>query len=429
MQKTRRKFLLGGAALGVAAAFPLLRPEALGQGGHTNYFQSLSKALDSAGFSGPTMVVDLNRLRANATVLSGHLNGHFDYRIVAKSLPALGLLEAVAKQTGTQRYMVFHLPFLQQLAQSQPQADILLGKPLPIAAAKSFYSRPTTSGFDPRTQLQWLIDSPRRLQQYAALAGSLEQRLQINIELDVGLHRGGVSDARDLTEMLNIIKAEPLLTLSGFMGYDAHAAKMPGILGGPEKAINRGLEIYTQRLEQAKQLLGDQYPKRLTLNGAGSPTYQLYKSRSDSAPCNELAAGSCLVKPTDFDIPTLSDHKAAAFIASPVLKKLPQTQIPGLEKLTGTMRWLNPNREQTFFISGGYWKALPESPEGLSINPIYGRSTNQEMLNASNQVVLQEDDWVFLRPTQSESVFLQFGDIAVYDKGEIVERWPVLSNS
>jgi D-serine deaminase-like pyridoxal phosphate-dependent protein len=42
-------------------------------------------------------------------------------------------------------------------------------------------------------------------------------------------------------------------------------------------------------------------------------------------------------------------------------------------------------------------------------------------------VNLKADDWVFLRPTQSEFVFLQFGDIAVIDQGQITERWPVFS--
>ncbi|GAA5444559.1 hypothetical protein Misp06_02746 [Microbulbifer sp. NBRC 101763] len=429
MDSKRRKLLLGGVVLGAAAAVPMLRPKALGQGGHSEYFESISRALHKAGMSSPTMVVDLDRLKNNADTLSSHLQGNYDFRIVAKSLPALGLLETVTRRTGTQRIMVFHLPFLRQLAQAQPSADILLGKPLPIAAAKDFYAKPTGNSFDPSKQLQWLIDSPRRLQQYAELANSLGQSLRINIELDVGLHRGGVSSDQALTEMLNIIQREQGLELAGFMGYDAHAAKMPGLLGGPDKAIDRGLNIYSQRLEQAKRQLGAVFPSELTLNGAGSPTYQLYQSRRNTAPCTELAAGSCLVKPTDFDIPTLSDHIPAAFIASPVLKRLPHTQIPGIENLTGAMRWLNPNRAQTFFISGGYWKALPESPAGLSINPIYGRSTNQEMLNASDRVTLVEDDWVFLRPTQSESVFLQFGDIAVYDRGEIVDRWPVLSNS
>jgi D-serine deaminase-like pyridoxal phosphate-dependent protein len=33
---------------------------------------------------------------------------------------------------------------------------------------------------------------------------------------------------------------------------------------------------------------------------------------------------------------------------------------------------------------------------------------------------------VFLRPDQSEALFLQFGDIAVYDGGEIAAMWPTL---
>jgi D-serine deaminase-like pyridoxal phosphate-dependent protein len=49
------------------------------------------------------------------------------------------------------------------------------------------------------------------------------------------------------------------------------------------------------------------------------------------------------------------------------------------------------------------------------------------MLNGSNSVELKVDDWVFLRPTQSEFVFLQFGDIALYDNGNIVDQWPVFS--
>ncbi|AWF81483.1 alanine racemase [Microbulbifer sp. A4B17] len=429
MDIKRRKLILGGVALGAVAGVAALRPKVQGQGGHSDYFSSVSKALDNAGFSGPTLVIDLENLRKNTDILTSHLNGQYDYRIVAKSLPSLNLLDVITKRTNTNRIMVFQLPFLQQLVKSYPDSDILLGKPLPIAAAKAFYSGRRAEYFDSTQQLQWLVDSPRRLDQYASLARSVGHTLRINIEIDVGLHRGGVANGEELSAMLSIIQREPQLEFAGFMGYDAHAAKMPGILGGPEKAISRGLDIYQSRVEQAKAQLGEAFPKAATMNAAGSPTYQLYKSRAGRAPCNEIAAGSCLVKPAGFDIPTLSDHLPAAYIASPVLKKLSQTQIPGIEGLTGPFNWLNPNREQSFFISGGYWKAEPESPKGLSINPIYGRSSNQEMLNGSKRVLLNEDDWIFLRPTQSESVFLQFGDIAVYSKGEIVDLWPVLGNT
>ena len=42
----------------------------------------------------------------------------------------------------------------------------------------------------------------------------------------------------------------------------------------------------------------------------------------------------------------------------------------------------------------------------------------------SDVACLAEDDFVFLRPTESEGVFLQFGDIAVYDGAEIADWWP-----
>ncbi|MCV6615293.1 MAG: DSD1 family PLP-dependent enzyme, partial [Cellvibrionaceae bacterium] len=102
-------------------------------------------------------------------------------------------------------------------------------------------------------------------------------------------------------------------------------------------------------------------------------------------------------------------------------------QLPGVAALGKLMSWWNPNRRKAFFTYGGYWKAQPESPGGLSNNPIYGRSSNQEMLNGSDSVELQADDWVFLRPSQSEFVFLQFGDILVYQDDKIIERWPVMA--
>jgi D-serine deaminase-like pyridoxal phosphate-dependent protein len=46
------------------------------------------------------------------------------------------------------------------------------------------------------------------------------------------------------------------------------------------------------------------------------------------------------------------------------------------------------------------------------------------MLEGSARVALAEDDFVFMRPTESEGVFLQFGDIALYDGAEIVDWWP-----
>jgi D-serine deaminase-like pyridoxal phosphate-dependent protein len=422
VNKSRRKMVLGSLALGALGAGILAKPNDLGKN-HEPYFTQLSQALDRAQFSKPTLVIDKNRLESNVAALKNHIGERFDYRVVAKSLPSLSLLETVMNTSNTQRLMLFHQPFLTQVAASLPHSDVLMGKPMPVVAANNFYQAHNIGAeFKADRQLQWLIDSPARLIQYQRLAKRLGISMNINIELDVGLHRGGVQHDRDLVEMLNIIKAESTLNLSGFMGYEPHIAKIPF---DKIRLRDKAMAIYSHKLDVAQQIM--QHPLNdLTLNAGGSPTYRLYKN--GKFPHNELSAGSCLVKPTDFDLSDLVDHQAAAFIATPVIKAMEQTELPGIDYLGKLMSAWNPNLAQAFFYYGGYWKAKPESPKGLTLNPVFGHSSNQEMLNGSRRIKLNPDDWIFLRPTQSESVFLQFGDIAVYDQGEIVDQWPVLAS-
>ncbi len=415
----RRSIILGAAA--AAGLGWLLRPGERGAD-HAPYFTRLSGALDKAALAKPTLVVDRSRLLENVRTLVGHTKGRFDYRIVAKSLPSLPLLGTVMEASGSNRLMLFHQPFINQVARRFPRADVLLGKPMPVAAAQNFYRQFDGGGFDPRLQLRWLLDTPERVAQYDELARALGQDMQVCIELDVGLHRGGVRSDQQLVTMLDMMGQSRHLNFCGFMGYEPHVVKMP--VGEPATYRDRAMSVYRHYVDVAKARLGQDWPADALLNAGGSPTYELYSE--GQYPFNELAAGSCLVKPTDFDLPTLADHVAASYIATPVLKTLDTLEIPGIDLGAVQSLW-DPNRARTFFTYGGYWKARPESPQGLVNNPLFGRSTNQEMLNGSRNIHLQPDDWVFLRPTQSEFVFLQFGDIAVYDKGSIVERWPVFA--
>lgn len=146
----------------------------------------------------PVLLIDLDRLDHNIDVVVQSVKrGGKQLRLVEKSLPSPGLLSYIARRAGTQKLMSFHQPFLNHDAVTFPQSDILLGKPLPVRSAELFYQ--THKGpFDPSRQLQWLLDGPVRLQQYLALAQGLGTRMRINIELDVGLHRGGVSDVNVL---------------------------------------------------------------------------------------------------------------------------------------------------------------------------------------------------------------------------------------
>lgn len=415
----RRTLLLGGLG-GAAGLAWLTRPTDQGAD-HAPYFQTMSGALHGANFASPTLVIDRQIMLDNIATLQNHIGDRFHYRIVAKSLPSIPLLEEVMKVSGSNRLMLFHQPFINQVATQFPYTDILLGKPMPATAAHNFYREFSGGEFDPARQLRWLLDTPERVKQYARLAQELGQNMRAALEIDIGLHRGGAHSDEELMAMLDLIQASPHLEFAGFMGYEPHVVKAPG---DPLKHRDKAMAIYHRYVELAKSQLGDAWPEDVALNSAGSPTYQMYDS--GDYPFNELAAGSCLVKPTDFDLPTLADHRPASWIASPVLKSLDGLEIPGIN-LGPLLNLWDPNTERTFYIYNGYWKAKLDSPKGLQVNNLLGRSTNQDMLNGSKSINLKTDDWVFLRPTQSEFVFLQFGDIAVFDEGKIVDRWPVFN--
>lgn len=415
-------FALVVIAVAVVVAFAL-RPRDDG-GGYDAYFRALNDELKQHGPAKPVLILDLDRLDRNIDVLRESIRAPKQFRVVDKSLPSIALLRYVFERAGTNRVMSFHQPFLSQVAEQLKGSQILLGKPMPVRSAEQFYAD-LRSSFDPNRQLQWLIDTPERLEEYRALGDRLGRRMRINVEIDVGLHRGGVQDTATLERMLALIAAHPeRLEFAGFMGYDPHVAKVPSWARSRASLIAEVRATYRGYVDYVRTHYPQLWSERVTLNGAGSPTYRLYE---DDTLLNDLSVGSALVKPTDFDIDTLTPHVPALFIATPVLKASAAARLPGLDWLSRLLDWWNPNLARTFFVYGGYWMAHPVAPAGLHNNALFGRSSNQEMLNGSARVELGVDDYVFLRPTQSEAVMLQFGDLLVVRGGKVVDRWPVFT--
>ena len=418
-QLSRRALLM--AAAGAAALCYAVRPRDDG-GGYDPYFRALNETLRRNGPARPSLILDLDRLDQNIAVLRASIRDPKHFRVVDKSLPSIPLLRYIFEHAGTNRVMSFHQPFLSQVAEQLEGSQVLLGKPMPVKSAEQFYAD-LHGSFDPDRQLQWLIDTPERLEEYRELAERLHRRLRINVEIDVGLHRGGVQDTATLERILVAIAANPTrLEFAGFMGYDPHVAKVPSWARSRASLVHEVRTIYRGYVDYVQRRYPQLWNDRVTLNGAGSPTYRLYE---DDTLLDDLSVGSALVKPTDFDLDTLTPHVPALFIATPVLKAGASARIPGLDRLSRLLDWWNPNLARTFFIYGGYWMARPVAPAGLHNNSLFGRSSNQEMLNGSARVELGVDDYVFLRPTQSEAVMLQFGDLLVIRGGQIVDHWPV----
>lgn len=419
MKTTRRNLLMGGAV--AAVGLVVARPEDTG-GPYSDYFAQLNQTLRAAGIDRPVLVVDLDRLDRNIdrVVKSAAVAPAKTYRIVLKSVPSPALVDYIAKRANTRALMSFHRPFLQTMAALRPDSDILMGKPLPVSAARLFYAQHTGT-FDPAKQLQWLIDTDDRLLQYLALAKELGVRMRVSMELDVGLRRGGFGDPQALSRALAVLAQHPqYLQLGGLMGYDAH------LMGLPTYLAERELPQVKARYEACVALVRSQFPKLaqepLVFNGAGSPTFRHYEG---DMVVNDLSAGSCLMKPTHYDLPILQDFEASCFIASPVLKRQLGAWLPVLDGAGSMIRAWNPNHAQMYFAYGGNWLAECEAPPGLRPHFVYA-SSNQQGYSASESVALKIDDFIFLRPTQSEAVLLQFGDLVAVRGNKIESHWPVL---
>lgn len=424
--KLSRRQLMMATGLGAVATGIAIKPNDNGVP-HNPYFVALSQALQKAGLAQPTLVIDKQALDHNIQQVKQALASHqptLPVRLVVKSLPSLDLLNYLSQQLNSQRFMVFNLPMLTTVTQAYAQGDFLLGKPLTALAVQEWLRIENNRAA--LSRIQWLIDSPQRLTEYSELAKQFNVQLRVNLELDVGLHRGGFVDIDELKQVVQTIKNNPQLQLAGLMGYEAHVGKLPTILNMQQKAWDHFKNSYQQAISLLTE--AGYNPQKLTLNAGGSPTYSLH---AKGTVANEIAIGTAFVQPCDFDLATLSQHQAACYIATPVLKALNPALVPAIEWADGLRRWWDVNNQQGYFIHGGNWLAKPVSPQGLALSALYGHSSNQELWLGSPSQKLKANDYVFFRPQQSEAVFLQFGDIVMFDgqQKQISQRWPVFSMS
>jgi len=434
--QSRRRFLKKASAGGFTlVAMVALTALAVGiaaylkpvdeSGPYHGYFDTLNKVLKSRAISHPSIILDLDRVDHNLKEIVTQLSPSVNYRIVTKSLPSIDLLKYVMAQTGSNRLMAFHAPFLEQIVREVPQARILMGKPLLVDSVHEFFNAFTEQDrMAVSDRIEWLVDTPERLQQYQALARKLRLQLSINIEIDVGLRRGGVGDKEMLAELLGLLAAHSEQTrFTGFMGYDAHVPFAPPVLSTVAQSFSETMNSYSEFVAFGKSQFPQLFERDLTFNSGGSKTYHLFDGVTA---VNDGAAGSAVVKPATFH--GLKTHKPALFIAAPVLKKLHGIQLPFLGILAGMMEWWNPNMATSLYLYGGGWAADIVSPPGVSLNQMAADPPNQNLLpnqslyHVSQNSLLDIGDFVFFHPQQGDAIS-QFERILVMRDGKIVDVW------
>ena len=436
----KRRVLLAGLAV-AALSVPLLRPSVEPQKSDP-YFEALQQALIARGLQRPVAVLDLDRVDGNLAQIRSVLGPDAQYRATTKSLPSYQLLQHVLSAMGSNRVMEFHAPYLRPLIESWNPSDvtgkpgptgldILLGKPLPKAEVDAFYANPPPADKLAATRLRWLVDHEARLADYLAIAQSRGLTLDIVIELDVGLHRGGVPNHDALRRMMDTIVAHPAqLRFAGIMGYEGHVPYAPPLGRSTAGAQAKAFADAQQALAAGVDFLRRHYPAQagadLLVNSGGSKTFPRFRKDGRwASPANELAIGSAVVKPSDFDTDLLAALQPALFIAEPVLKRSSPGPLPHAEGIGALWAWWDRNRRDTVFVYGGGWDVKPVYPKGLHGNPLYNtrpadnRIPNQTLLNVASSHPIRPGDFVFYRPLQGD-IIVQFEEVQLIRSGQVI---------
>ncbi len=106
-----------------------------------------------------------------------------------------------------------------------------------------------------------------------------------------------------------------------------------------------------------------------------------------------------------------------------MLKCQPGVRLPGPRWFSQLLVGWRGRSRCSYYIYGGGWPARVASPPQVSAPSIYGTSYNQAIYTGPAHPALAVDDWLFLRPHQSEGTLLHFGPVCVFEQGRIVERW------
>ena len=379
--------------------------------------------LDAAGIGTARVFIDLDRVDANIDAIVAGIPDPLSYRIVEKSLPSLDLLTYVSERSGSERFLVLHLPLLPELLGAFPTSDVLIGKTHLTSAVRQFFkSFPAATDLsDIAARVTFLADGPARLAGLVGLASELGVTLRVAVEIDVGLRRSGLTEASELAPLLTTFGSEPNVRFAGLLGYDGHVAHTPAAtLDSVWSAWDEATAIYRSFVdvlngpgfEALASLPG------LVFNSGGSATFPMYTT---GTPVNDVAAGGGVLRPGSYPDHVISALQPAIFIATPVFRRYAEPQLP----------FFTAEQSASVFegrvgltIEGGGWPAFFTHPPDIRPAPFVSDPTdpnlvpNQGMVTAPPETVIGAGDRVYYHPRQSDALF-QFEEILLVRGGRL----------
>lgn len=264
---------------------------------------------DLPSFETPAGLVDLHRVRSNATKVVTYLQQHgLSWRPHVKTHKS----RAIAEIQLTEGAKGLTVATLQEAEAMAPLgADLLLAHP-PVGYARGRRLR----SFLEHHPLGVALDSSESLETVGEAARSVGRKVEVLIEVDVGMMRVGLGGLTAVVALAELAESYPCLEFGGILFYPGHIRSTgPGAVKALEEVSNR-IDPILGALEEAGLPAG-------VVSGGSTPTlWQSHRIRG----MTEVRAGTCAFHDRD----TLGlEVCEEGDIAYSVLTTVVSTAVPG----------------------------------------------------------------------------------------------------
>ncbi|WP_030013407.1 alanine racemase [Curtobacterium sp. S6] len=391
---------------------------------------SIRRALE--GMDGPVGVIDRDALDVNVAALRERAQG-LRIRVASKSIRAPGALRHILANDSFAGILAYSLQEALALS-AEGFTDILVGYP---TTNRPGLRRLARSNRD-RENITVMIDSPGHLDYVEKyLREGIEEqpslrepRPPVRLCLDVdaslrvfekvlsdtihlGARRSPIRTPEQALDVVHQIAQRPHFKLVGIMSYEGQIAGQGNAGRSLKAAATRLMQrVSMAELKSRRTRVIDAIRSEHDLefvNGGGTGSLE---SSAAEGTLTEMAAGSGFLSPGLFDGYTNFQHRPAAFIATPVVRR----PAPG---------WV------TLFQGG--WVAsgpvgrdrLPivDWPEGLNYSSTEGPGEVQTPLHGPGADLLSLGDLVYLRHAKAGEPAEHLNEYLVVSEGRVVDTW------
>lgn len=422
----RRTFIAAGTAAAAATVAPPVATAAkrrkppkppIGSGGAPMSLDALAKLAREQGRGHPVLFLDLAALDQNIRTVADFAGAQgWGVRPALKSFRSPALISYLLNRLPQPRGLVFGLREVDPIvAQAPRNTDLMTGYPPTFGELADFLATKPPKG-QRKHRLRILVDSVPLMEHIARLARTSRRRLplEVAIEFDVGMGRGGITDSAELGSCLDVLRAErDRLRLTAVLGYDGHAT-LRGDQEYRQLVATQAMDSYRTHLANLKALGADLYDEAaLIRNGPGSSNYRNWVG----GPANEVGCGSAFLFAGylngGYDTAGLAPALALGGAVRRITSDHPSVPVIGIAQ---------PGASEMEII------VQAVASPGELVHPPGGRV--DEASGGGDALIVPKGsvelgDYVLYRPTQTEGAILSYHEMLAVREGRVLRRWPV----